>query len=363
MSLLTRYLVKEFLRLFCLCLTGGVALYLIIDLFDRIDRYLQYGGTIQWILLFFLYKIPLMIYQIIPAAMLLGVLLTLGILAKHNEIIALRTSGIPVWRIAYPFIAISVFVSFGSFLLNEFIVPISFQRSEYIQNVHIKGQTPAGLIVRDRIWFRGEEWIYNIASFLPSKNELQGIVLLKVTGPFQLTRRIDAEKAIWKDPQWVLYDVVERSFQAESIKKTSYSAQKQMDLSESPEDFQVIQKGAEEMPFLKLQRFIKKIGAEGYDPTPYIVALHKKIAFPVLNIITVFLGVPFALRFSRYGGFVVGIGISLVLGFLYWVFFAITISIGQMGFLPPFISAWGANLLFAALGVYLLLRVEEQTIN
>jgi lipopolysaccharide export system permease protein len=54
---------------------------------------------------------------------------------------------------------------------------------------------------------------------------------------------------------------------------------------------------------------------------------------------------------------------SLVLGFTFWVLFAITVSIGQTGLLHPLVAAWAANILFAAVGIYLLLRVESQAIS
>jgi len=363
LSLLTRYLVREFLRLFFLCLAGGTVLFLVIDLFDRIDRFVRYGGTIKWIFLYFLYKLPFIIYQIIPATMLLSVLLTLGLMVRHNEILALRTNGVPVWRISYPFVIISLLVSISAFLLNELVVPGTYQQSEYIQKVLIKGETPSSLVMRDRIWFNGEEWMYNIVIFFPVKKELHGVMLFKIDRPFKLTRRIDAAKAVWKDQKWVFYDVTERFFQEGRIVQTLFSPEKELVLSETPEDFMHLQRETEEMPFAKLRQYTKKVAAEGYDPTPYLVALHKKIAFPVLNIITVFLGIPFALRLTRYGGLVGAIGISLVLGFLYWVLFAVTISVGQLGYVPPFIAAWSTNMLFAALGIYLLLRVEEQPLN
>jgi len=363
LSLLTRYLMREFLRLFFLCLAGGTALYLVIDLFDRINIFVRHGADIKWIVLFLLYKMPLMVYQIVPATVLLSVLLSLGLLTRHNEILALRTSGIPVARIAYPFVGISLIVSLGAFLLNEFVVSPAYQRSEYIRRILIEGQVPYSLKIRDRIWFKGEEGFYKIASFLPAKNEMQGVTWFTVSRPFQLARRIDAEKATWQDGQWVFYDAVERVFQSGELIETIRSDQRNIQLQETPEDFHVLRTEAEEMPFSRLLRYIKKIESEGYDSTPYRVELHKKVSYPVLNIITAFLGIPFALRLPRIGGLAAAAGMSLVLGFVYWVLFAVTVSIGQAGLLPPFVAAWAANILFGTLGIYLLLRVETQPIS
>jgi len=372
LSILSRYLIREFGRLFSLCMAGGVVLYLVIDLFDRIDRLIRYGTTVKWIVLYLLYKVPVMVYQMIPAAMLLAVLLTLGILGKNNEVLALRTSGVPVWRIALPFVMISMLLSLFSFLLGEFLVPPAFRQSEYIWKVLIKKETPSAMMVLNRIWFRGQDWIYQIASLQPARNELQGITLFEIGRPFHLAKRIDAARAEWEEEQpeegqpkkgqWVFYDGAERSFKEDGSMETVSWDRRPVPLKETPEDFRQVHRETEEMPIHKLRPYIRKVAAEGYDPTPYRVELQKKIAYPVLNVITVILGIPFALRFSRHGGIAMGVGISVVLGFVYWVLFAVTVSVGQSGLLPPFAAAWSANLLFGGLGLYLLLRVEAKAV-
>ena len=363
MSLLTRYLVREFLRLFSLCLGGGVALYLIIDLFDRLNFLLRYNPDVKWIVLFLLYKIPLIVYQIVPATMMLAILLTLGQMTRHNEVLALRTSGIPVSRIAAPFVGMSLLVSLGAFLLNEFVVSPAFQRAEYIRRVVIEGHVPFSMMVRDRIWFKGEEGFYKIASFLPAKKEMQGVTWFTVVRPFQLSKRIDAARATWEEGQWVFYDVVERTFRSGELIEITRADRKIIDLEETPEDFEVLRTETDEMTLRNLRRYIRKIESEGYDSTPYRVDLQVKISFPVLNIITAFLGIPFALRLPRIGGLAAAVGMSLVLGFTFWVLFAVTVSIGQTGLLHPLVAAWAANILFAALGIYLLLRVESLAIS
>ncbi len=219
-------------------------------------------------MLFLLYKIPLMVYQIVPATMMLAILLTLGMMTKHNEILALRTSGIPVSRIAAPFLGMSVLVSLGAFLLNEFVVSPAYQQSEYIRRILIEGHVPFSMMVRDRIWFKGEEGFYKIASFLPAKKEMQGVTWFTVTRPFQLSKRIDAARATWEEGQWVFYDVVERTFRSGELIEITRADRKSIDLAETPEDFEVLRTETDEMPLRKLRRYIRKIESEGYDSTP-----------------------------------------------------------------------------------------------
>jgi lipopolysaccharide export system permease protein len=308
--------------------------------------------------LYLLYKIPFILYQIIPPAMLLTVLLSLGLLSRNNEILAMRTSGISIYRIVRPLAMVALVISFCGFLINEYLVPPTLQRSEYLRKVLLKRQVPSTRMVRNRIWFKGEQGIYNITCFEPTRKELQGVILLMIQRPFTLTKRIDASSALWNGKEWVFHEVAETEFGPDGTIKKRYYSEKKIDIPEVPEDFQEIQKETEMMPYFQLRKYIKKIREEGYDATTYMVDLHSKIAFPFLNVITIFIGVPFSLRSSRVGGMAFGVAMSMVIGFIYYVIFDLSVSFGHSGVLPPLFSAWAANILFSILGVYLLLRAE-----
>lgn len=359
MSILTRYLLQQALHFLWLCILGGACLYFVIDFFDYLDRLIRFGATLKNILLFMAYKIPFIVYQVIPASMLLSVFLTLGIMTRHNEIIALRLSGIKTYRIIYPLLSISMLMSIGAFLLNEYVVPSMKYKSEYIYQHVIKGITPRSQLVRDRFLFKGEKGIYIIASYDSVNKELQGVTLMMLSRPMRLDRRIDARRATWNGKEWVFHDIEVRDFGPHMQYSLERYKEKVIDVPEVPEDFQQFQKLAEEMSFRELKAFTQKIRNEGYDTTSYDVDLQAKLSYPFLTLITVFIGIPFALRSSRQGGMVVGIVLSLVIGFVYWVVFSLSLSLGKSGLLPPVLSAWIANLLFGVLGGYMLLGVKS----
>jgi len=253
---------------------------------------------------------------------------------------------------------VALLVSCGAFLINEYVVPPTLQRSLSIRRVILKRQVPSARVVRNRFWFKGSEGIYSIACFQPAKKQLQGVILLMVQRPFTLARRIDAASAQWNGKDWIFYEVTETDFGEGGHLTKRHYPEKMLHIPEVPEDFQEIQEKTEEMPFSELRKYVRKIREEGYDATPYQVDLHRKIAFPFLNVITIFIGVPFSLRSSRAGGMGFGVAVSMVIGFIYYVVFALGVSLGHSGVLPPVISAWAANVLFSILGIYLLLRAE-----
>src|SRR2546427_8718582 len=102
LSLISCYLRREFLRSFSLCLTLFLGLSLLIDFFDRLDDFIKYAAPASTVLRYFLFKAPLFLTQSAPAAALTGSLLSLGLLARHRELLALKTCGVSPWQIARP---------------------------------------------------------------------------------------------------------------------------------------------------------------------------------------------------------------------------------------------------------------------
>ena len=102
MRLLSRYVCAYFLRYFCLGLLGCTGLFLIVELFDRMDDFIE--RQVFWVdAVYYLFlKLPGLVYQIVPAIFLLASVLTFSTLTKHNEITAMRSGGIAPLRLARP---------------------------------------------------------------------------------------------------------------------------------------------------------------------------------------------------------------------------------------------------------------------
>ena len=72
----------------------------------------------------------------------------------------------------------------------------------------------------------------------------------------------------------------------------------------------------------------------------------------------VLLGIPFAYRAGRRGT-MVGLGISILLVLIYYAFFALLTALGNSGYLPALLSAWGPNVLFSAAALYTLAHMKS----
>ena len=131
-----------------------------------------------------------------------------------------------------------------------------------------------------------------------------------------------------------------------------------LSIPETPETFarKIVQ--PEEMSFLQLKRFSERVKREGYDNTRYLVDMNVKLAFPFLSFILAFLGIPIALELKT-GGIPLAVSIGIGLCFFFMIIMGLSRSLGLSGILPPFLSAWTANLAFICLGIYLLMNVKR----
>ena len=319
---------------------------------------LSNNASFYQIVSYFFFKIPMIISQTMPATTLLSSLLTFGILSRHSEIIAMKANGVSLYRTSLPVIMISVIVCIFTFLFNEFITPYANQKVEYIKHVEVQKREKLGSFKQNQIWYRSKDGIYNFDIFDPDTNTLKGITINYLDRDFQMLMRIDAKEAKWEDGKWVFYNLLVTKFPADDFPSLERVASKIIDLPEKPADFKVVQKDTEEMGYVELKGYIKKIQSEGYDATRYLADLHGKIAFPIVSILLTIIGISFSLRSERSGGVAQSIGAGIIIGFSYWVVFAFALSLGRSGTLPPLLAAWVANIIFGSAAAVMFLRVR-----
>jgi lipopolysaccharide export system permease protein len=359
MKIIDRYLLKEYLRNMLLISLIFLLLFLTIDFFERIRMFLSNNATLTQMLSYSFFQVPIALAQLLPAVVLLASLITFGNLSRNSEIIAMKANGIRLFRFALPVLGVSCLTSLAIFILNEYVTPFSRARSEHIIHVEVQKQPSTGSFNRGQIWYRGEKGIYNFRMFDVGANALQGITLYYLDHQMNLLKRVDAKRGEWKNGKWLFYDLLITSFDSGDFPVISKINQQTSDIPETPADFTPVQKAAEAMGYSELKRYISKLQAKGYNATRYIVDLQGKISFPLISIILSIIGFSFSLRSERSGGIAQGIATGLIIGFSYWIVFALGISLGRSGTLPPLFAAWLANIIFGACSLFLLSKVRS----
>ncbi|MBW2673455.1 MAG: LPS export ABC transporter permease LptG [Deltaproteobacteria bacterium] len=358
MTILDRYILKEFIKMFALILVSLAGLYLIVDFFERIRMFLSNHASLGQMASYFLLTLPMILSQMIPIGVLLSALLSFGILSKNCEITAMKANGLSLYRISVPVIVVSFAICIAAFLLSEVITPYTNQRAKYIKLIEVQKREKLGSFKQNEIWYRGERGIYNFSMFDPLTNTLKGIRIHFFDREMNLSQRVDAKEAVWKEGRWLFKDLLVTTFNRDGVPSIEKIPSRIIALSEKPSDFTTVQKDTEEMGLLELGRFTRKLHSEGYDTMRYRTDMHGKIAFPLVSVILAILGISFSLKSERSGGIAQSIGLGIVIGFSYWIVFAFAISLGRAGTIPPVMAAWAANVLFGLAATVMFMRVK-----
>jgi lipopolysaccharide export system permease protein len=193
----------------------------------------------------------------------------------------------------------------------------------------------------------------------PKKKALRGVTLYEFDDRFRCIKRIDASEVQWTNGKWKFYDGSVRDFdESGSIQMTPFK-EKDFPMKEDWGVFQKTERDSDEMSYTELQTYIQKIQASGYDATRYLVALHSKLSYPLLNLIMLLIGIPLALKTGRSGGGSLSIGVSVLIGFSYGIIFYLFISFGKSGILPPLLASWFPTVLFALAGIFTLMSIRQ----
>jgi len=355
---IARYLLREFVRAFVLCLAAFVGLYLCVDFFDHFSGFLSHEAEASLIILYFVLKIPLIITQMTPVAVLSAMLLSLGGLARRSELMAMRSCGVSLWQIGGPLIVVAVLISLLTLAWSEYVVPSASLQAHYIDKVQIKNKKFRGHFNEAEIWYHGQSSFTNINRFDANRNEIYGLTRYEFDSAFQLRRIVQARLARWTGHDWRANEVQEMRFGEDGSLETAPIAPSELKIDETPEDFTAVHRDAEDLSYQSLSREVSDLRSKGIDTTDTSVDLWLKLAVPFTSVVMALIAIPLASRHNRGSGVAASVGAALVVGFSYWVVLALTTSLGKGGVLPAPLAAWSANLIFVAIGLIFFLSAE-----
>jgi lipopolysaccharide export system permease protein len=357
LPVISRYLVRQFLALFLPITLAFVLLYIVIDLFDRLDILLRHDASVGASARYFLFKIPLMLTQVTPPAVVVSTLLTLGLLSRRNEVVALRAGGVSLTQTSAPLLAAALGVSFLALGWNETVVPYSSRKFQHVNNVEIRKRTLRGILSDREIWYHGGLGFYNIDHVDREREVVYGLTIYRLDDDFALKSVVQIPKATWRETHWVAERAYEHQIGSETLAAQSIPFD-ELAMPETLADFLEVQREPEELSFALLRRRINDLTKKGIDASHFLVDLHLKLALPFANAVLAFIAIPIGGKLRRHPSMAAIVGLGTVVGFSYWVLLGLANSLGQTGTLPPMVAAWSANLIFLLVGVALFLYAE-----
>jgi LPS export ABC transporter permease LptF/LPS export ABC transporter permease LptG len=359
-SVLDRYVLRGFLFYFALLLAGFILLFGTFTFFELLDDISRHHTPWLHVANYFRFLSVSNFYQFAPLAALTAVLVTLGVLAKNNEIVAFKAAGISLYRVSLPLLTMGLILAGGLVLLGDTYLPYANRRQDELFN-EMKGRPPQTYRSPQHQWIFGENSkIYNYDLFDSDHNLFGGLSVFELDPTtFELRRRVYATRAHWFAQQhtWILESGWVRDFQDGRV--TSYVpfvVEALPELAEPPDYFRREVRQSNQMNGPELGRYITSLERAGFDVARLSVQLYKKLAFPLIAPIIMLLAIPFSLLVGTRGA-VGGLALGLGIGILYWAVSALFEAMGAVGQLPPFMAAWSPDVIFGFLALYFFLRM------
>jgi lipopolysaccharide export system permease protein len=349
LKILDRYLIKQFLLTVFFALIAFILIFLVIDAMENLDDFIDQNVPAIKIIHYYIVFTPEIIKLITPVAVLFGALFTAGKASGLSELTAMRASGVSLYRFMAPFVATAFIISILSLYFGGYIVPMANKSKIYIEQTYLKkGLSFTG----SNIYFQDTRTKIISISFFDQQANRANKVSIQDFNPADLTEmteRIDAQRLEYDSLNgwWIAYKGIKRFFSTDRESAEYFDSLKLGELHFKPIDLTKKQQKPVEMDLGDLSDLIESQKKAGTNPTIAQIEYHSRFAFALTSVIIVLFGLPISAN-KRRSGLAVQVGINILIAFVYLVFMKVSQAFGKNGALDPILTAWFANLIFAA---------------
>jgi LPS export ABC transporter permease LptF/LPS export ABC transporter permease LptG len=362
------YVLKSFLFWFALLLIGFVLMTHVYTFFDLLSDIVKNHIRMFRVFTYLFFLTPQLIFDSAPISVLVAVLITFGVLSKHNEITAMKASGVSLYRLAVPVLGAALLMSGGLFAFAHYYVPDANRRQDAIRK-EIKGKAVQTYLHPDRHWVfdpgsnndpRVFYFRYNIDG---EQKVMWGPQVFELDPTdFRVQRHISAEKARWEPAlhTWIFENGWSRQDPGgrhEQFKNFAGQATTFQEIYERPDYFlqEVLQD--QQMNYQQLAAYIRDLKRSGIDTITLQVSFYRKFALPLFALVMALIAVPFAFLTGNRGA-MAGVGVSFAIAIAYWAIGRLFEQLGDVNLLPAVIAAWSPDVLFATAGMYFFTRMR-----
>jgi len=355
---LPKYLRRRFLSLFFFSIFGVLILFIIVDLVENLDKFIDARTPVRIVFLYYLYFIPYILVLTIPAVTLLASVFSIGTLAKDNEIVAMKALGYSFYRVLSNILVVGFYISIASFLTAESVVAKTNRRKEQIRK-HYLERRPMEFSSRimDLVIQEPPDKIITIGRFDASQ-DVAYEVRIETFRMNKMVSRLDLPSMKWTGAGWMVSGGIQRLFDGDGEKAIVLSERITAPLKFKPKELMMAQVKPEEMNVLELNRFIRRLKESKGDARRWLTDLYFRLSFPMSNFFIVLLSVPMAYNL-RKKSLAAGFGISLLICFLFFGLVKMGETLGHNAALHPWVAAWMGNAAALAFGVVNVWRVRK----
>jgi lipopolysaccharide export system permease protein len=411
-SVMDRYLAAELIPPFLFGVGAFSSLGITIGTaFDLVRKIAESGLPIAIVFKVLLLNMPQFIAYALPMSVLLAALMTYSRLSSDSELIALRSSGVTVFRPIVPAVILSLVVTGATFVLNEMVVPAAnYEASTTLEKA----------LKQDKVFLQGENIfypVYNVkkqpngdrkknlsllfyaekfdgqrmqnltvvnwsdvnimpeiipsctpendksASTVQDKSKEKIEEIERQTGKFGVRQIVVSESAVWDTPKnlWNTANGTIYSICPNNLKRNTLEfGNGWLHLSRSPLDLLSKERDYQEMNIEQSLDYLQVLEQNGDEKKilKLKVRIQQKIAFPFVCLVFGLVGATLGSKPQRTGK-TTSFAISLLVIFTYYLLLTVTGVLGQIGMLPPLLAAWMPNIFGLAAGGWLVFRASR----
>ena len=354
-----RYLLRQFFQSLLIVVVAFGLTFVVINIVEELRDFIDHDVPILKILEYYLYFAGWILKSFLPMFILLAVLFSVSIMARKNELLAMKASGISLYRITAPFLIVVLLLAAGHFLYNEYIYPPWNKKRLVIKNFTIEKKSKRSFTKLSNIYRQIRPgYFYTINSFNVTRAEGQNLKIYKRVDN-RLSQIITAQGIAYEDNRWIAKDGTSRTFN-DSLRESyaEFDTLTLADIEEKPEDFAKKIGKPEDMGYDELKTYIDLMKRTGGPHVRESIDLELKYSYPLTSLIVVLICIPFASN-PRRGGIAVSIAVGALISLVYFVLFRILQSAGYNEKIPSLVAVWGINVVFFLIGIISLLRARK----
>ena len=360
MKLLYRYILQLFIKNIFMLMASFIAIYVLIDFFEKIDNFMEKGKSTGLVVKFFLLNIPFILDQMGPICILLAGVITLGVLNHSNELIALKACGIPLRKITAPIIGAGLAFTLLFLAMSQFVLPKTISVTNRIWNKEVKGRVALGIYRNGRFYYRGQDGFYSFARPDLKRDNFYNFSYASWDADYRLSSLIAAERALWDAGTWTLFNgQVQTSIGHEKFISETFS-NRIFAFPEKPADFFVPEYYSKELSLTGLyQEALRKNSPE--EKNRAWVEFYGRISYILLGLPLLLLGLPLLLFVYRSWGrdLSLAIPVSCGMAFACWGTWGTLQSLAKAGYINPLFAAGSIHIFGILLGIILLMREDS----
>lgn len=353
--ILDRLVARSFIKLFSATALGAPLLFILGDVTERLDRYLDRGATGADIALAYVYMYPKFVLWAFPIAALVAAVFTIHNMTNHREIVAAKAGGISFYRIIAPLVILGAVLAVGAYYLSDLVPTTNRLAAEKL------GERQSRKAWRNYFVYQtADGQSLSVRRLSNEEKRLYGVVMeRKGRDSGDPDTHVQAREAVWDSIQgWTFLEGRFRYLHpGGSVQSFRFDSLRVRGITERPEELLEEPRDDEEMTYAEMDRLARIMRRSGGDPSELLVEKEQRRALTVATLIIILFGAPLATS-SKRGGTAYGIGISLGSTIAYIGLFKLTGAAGAAGSLSPLAAGWLPNVAFLIAGLVLLWRVR-----